>query len=65
MLSGWVINTATLITVTFMTEKRMLDNWEPERAQRYREYRKCTSAWIPLPRFKGHSEQGDPLMQSN
>ena len=65
MLSGWVINTATLITVTFMTEKRMLDNWEPERAQRYREYRKRTSAWIPLPRFKGYSEQGDPLMQSN
>jgi steroid 5-alpha reductase family enzyme len=47
MLCGWVINTATLITVTFMTENRMLKNWDGERAELYRKYRNETSAWFP------------------
>ena len=52
MLGGWLFNTIVLITVTCMTEDRMLSNWDKDRVALYREYKRATSSWIPLPKFR-------------
>ena len=47
MLGGTAFNTLILATVTVMTEQKMLTNWEPKRAELYREYMRTTSAIVP------------------
>ena len=49
---GTVLNSLVLLTVTFMTEAKMLREWAPSRAQLYREYRRTTSMWLPLPNWR-------------
>jgi len=50
VLCGVAFNTLVLISVTFMTEQRMLAR--PERREDYMRYMRTTSAWIPLPKFR-------------
>jgi protein-S-isoprenylcysteine O-methyltransferase Ste14 len=47
-IGGAAFNTLVLISVTFMTEKRMLDR--PERRAEYERYIRTTSSWIPMPK---------------
>lgn len=49
VLCGAAFNTAVLLSVTAMTEQRMLER--PERREEYSRYMRTTSAWIPLPKF--------------
>jgi len=51
MLGGWLFNTFVLITVTFMTEDRMVTKWDDARVVLYKEYKRTTSAWLPLPKY--------------
>jgi len=51
MFAGTAFNSLVLASVTVMTERRMLSNWPPARAELYREYIRTTSACIPLPNF--------------
>merc|ERR1712216_217660 len=46
MLGGWLLNTAVLIQVTFMTEERMKTNRTGERLRAFLAYQKTTSCWI-------------------
>jgi hypothetical protein len=34
VLGGWLFNTIVLVTVTFMTEDRMLSNWDETRVEK-------------------------------
>eukprot|EP00937_MAST-01D_sp_MAST-1D-sp2_P000366 g366.t1 len=47
MLGGALFNSIVLASVTVMTERRMLDGWEPARAEQYRGYMRRTSPCIP------------------
>jgi steroid 5-alpha reductase family enzyme len=47
-LVGAAVNTAVLVQVTVMTERRMLE--QPERVAAFREYQRRTSVWLPLPK---------------
>merc|ERR1719433_1477369 len=47
--SGTLFNSLILVSVTLMTENRMLSRWPLERAERYREYQRTTSPWVPMP----------------
>ena len=47
MMGGTLFNSMVLATVTTMTERRMLDGWEPARAQQYRAYMRRTSPCVP------------------
>jgi steroid 5-alpha reductase family enzyme len=48
---GAAFNSCVLAGVTVMTERRMLRL--PERAERYEDYRRRTSVWLPWPPRKG------------
>jgi steroid 5-alpha reductase family enzyme len=49
VLCGAAFNTLVLISVTFMTEGRMLAR--PERRAEYERYIRTTSSWIPRAKF--------------
>jgi steroid 5-alpha reductase family enzyme len=55
LLAGAALNTLCLASVTVMTEKRMLDRWDAERAALFAEHQRATSVWLLLPRgaFRG------------
>lgn len=49
VLAGAALNTVVLLSVTAMTEQRMLER--RERREQYLRYMRTTSAWLPLPKF--------------
>eukprot|EP00966_Prymnesium_polylepis_P218105 5047994-Prymnesium_polylepis.2 len=51
-MAGTALNSFVLLTVTFMTEAKMLREWAPSRAHLYREYQRTTSMWLPLPNWR-------------
>jgi len=52
-LAGTALNTAVLVVVAGMTERRMLDNWPPARAARYRAYQTRTGCILPVHLWHG------------
>lgn len=56
MIIGTVMNSVCLCTVTFMTEKKMLKEWEKNRAELYRQYQREVSILIPMPPSQSKSE---------
>ena len=49
MIIGTVMNTACLLTVTSMTESKMLREWPKERVQLYKQYQQEVSMLVPWP----------------
>lgn len=59
MVIGTVLNTLCLLTVTFMTEGKMLREWPKDRVKSYKKYQREVSMIVPWPWIGGDETEAE------